>query len=325
MALGKVVKVLNEALGHFDVALVRRSRLPSTWWIHDALASQPKFQLPDGAEQYLRRDNPQLLDYIRRYRGHPATKHSAWNDSATAKDIDLCYFRADNMYIWQTRGLGQDPMLPYAVTTAYVHQNDKMNLLGRLREDNSFGAVTFPIHLEADVNCVVSRDLLDSILEINFLERYLHISEQESFKILDIGAGYGRLAHRLAETFSNIDVFCADAVPESTFLCEYYLQFRGAQSRAKTIPLDRVEAAIDENSIDLVTNIQSFPECPMESISWWLELIGRHRISYFMLVVQNQPSGEPRLLSRERDDTRKDFRPLIEQQGFELEPISKLL
>ena len=319
MILGKISKMLNNALKELDIAIVRRSQLASTWWTYDDRSAKAvKCALPSGAAEYLRHDNPRLLEYRRRYLGHPATRHSAWNEASIRAGIDLSHFRDDNMYIWQTRGLGLHPSLPFAVATDYIQQNDSLDLFSRLREDGLFGAITFPNVLAPHPGCVVSRDLLDSILEINFLERHLHLSDQRSITILDIGAGYGRLAHRLVGAFPNVNVLCTDAVAESTFVCEYYLKYRGVESRSRAIPLDMIEATLAQQPVQLVTNIQSFPECPIESIRWWLGLIARHQIPYFMLAVQNQANGESRLLSRERDDTRVDFLPLIEDQGFEL-------
>ena len=52
--------------------------------------------------------------------------------------------------------------------------------------------------------------------------------------MLDIGAGYGRLAHRMSAAFPQLeDYCCVDAVPESTFLSEYYLRHRGCTPPAR--------------------------------------------------------------------------------------------
>ncbi len=230
--------------------------------------------------------------------------------------MNLQYFRGDNQYIWQSRRVKRDPLISYAVSTYYVKRIDALGLLNRLDEDGLFGAITYNIDHER----TVSRDLLDSILEISFLQRQLNLSEMPSVRVLDIGAGYGRLAYRPAKALPNLEiVFCADAVSESTFLCEYYLRYRGVTDKAEAIPLDRIDEVLATNRIDIVTNIHSFPECPMESISWCLDLIWRYKIKYFMLVVEKGV-----LLSTEADGTRRDFRPLLEMRGFELvakEPI----
>jgi hypothetical protein len=271
---------------------------------------------PAGAAEYLRSDNPRLIELKKRYKGHPAIQHSVWTDMYLHRELNLSSFRADNAYIWQTRRVGTDPAVQYLLTTYYAKEIDKLGLLNRLEEDGQFGAVTFNFNDQF----TVSRDLLDSILEINFLERQLRISQMPSLTLLDIGAGYGRLAHRLACALPNLKTaFCTDAVAESSFLCDYYLNFRGVADRAKAIAIDEVEATLSQNSVDIVTNIESFAECPVASITWWLDLIQKYRAKYLMIIVEGTA-----LLSLEPDGSRIDFQPLIEARGFELmtvEPI----
>ncbi len=313
MLLSHLSQFLNKALKPLDIALIRRSRLAERFQEFGDQAPNEDIRerpLPAGAAEYLRRDHPQLLDYQMRYAGHPATQHSLWQPEQLAKDLTLTRFRADNAYIWQTREVEYDVVASHAFTTHYVEKIDTMGLLSHLNEDGLFGVATF----EMDHGKIVSRDLLDSILEINFLERHLKISQQSSFSVLDIGAGYGRLAYRLAKTLPNLRIaLCTDAVPESTFLCQYYTGFRGVSDKVKTVPLDRIEAMLNANPIDLVTNIHSFQECTIASISWWLKVLSTHRIKHFMLAHYRSE-----LLSTEGDGTAQDFRPLIERLGFEL-------
>lgn len=273
-------------------------------------------RLPVGAKEYLCYDHPLIVEYSTRYEGHPAARHSVWNRGLLKKDLNLARFREDNAYIWQTRDVGYDLLVSYAFTTYYVKQIDSLDLLEKVDEDGLFGAVT----IEMDHGKIVSRDLLDSTLEINFLERHLKLSRMPSINLLDIGAGYGRLAYRLAQSLPNLRlVLCTDAVPESTFLCQYYLEYRMVSDKAKTIPLDTIEKVLEKGQIDIVTNIHSFQECSLESISWWIDLISRCGIKYFMLAHYRDE-----LLSSEEDGAKADFRPLIEMRGFELvakEPV----
>src|ERR1035438_6593542 len=121
-----------------------------------------------------------------------------------------------------------------------------------------FGAYVFRFNGK-----VVSRDLIDSVLEINFLQENFG---PRKLAVLDIGAGYGRLGHRLSEVMPSADpVFCTDGVAESTFICDFYLRYRKARARA--IPVDEVESLVKDGGIDLATNIHSFSECTAQSIS----------------------------------------------------------
>ena len=81
---------------------------------------------------------------------------------------------------------------------------------------------------------LVTRDLPDSVAELNFLERHLAISQRTAVVVLDIGAGYGRLAYRSVVALPLIERYlCTDAVPVSTFNCEHYLRYRGVDAGAK--------------------------------------------------------------------------------------------
>jgi hypothetical protein len=59
----------------------------------------------------------------------------------------------------------------YALSTYYIKSMDRLRLLETLTEDELFGNFVFEIDHK-----IVSRDLLDSILEIYFLEKCLGIA-----------------------------------------------------------------------------------------------------------------------------------------------------
>lgn len=318
MDLSRTARKLNRILRPLDIAVVGRGSFEERckgptekykgWF--------SKGQVPGSALEHLRYDNPRLLECKKRYEGHPATRHSVWKPERLHVDLNLASFREDNAFMWQSRQAGGDLLVAYVLATCYAKEIDALGLLDKLDEDGLFGALTFTMgHGKS-----VSRDLLDSVFEINFLERHIKLSQMPSISVLDIGAGYGRLAYRLVKSLPNLKrVLCTDAVPESSFLCQYYLGYRNVSDRAETIPLDRVERTLPNNPIDIVTNIHSFQECTMKSISWWLDVILRCEAKYFMLAHYRDE-----LLSREMDKTQTDFRPLMELHGFELiakEPV----
>jgi hypothetical protein len=139
--------------------------------------------------------------------------------------------------------------------------------------------------------------------------------------VLDIGAGYGRLAHRTAEGFSNLrDYCCVDAIPESTFVSEYYLRHRGCAPPARVVRLDELDRELRPGAFDLAVNIHAFSECTLAAIEWWVSLLRRLEVPR-LLVVPNEPE---RLLSLEPDGRRRDFAPLLERAGYRLlrrEPV----
>ena len=295
-------RILNCLLGKLGFQIVRKESV-----FRKETTRQGPF--PEGANKYLREDNPRLLELRHSYEllNHPALERSLWTQKKISTDLNLLYFRSDNMYVWQHRDNNQE--INYAISLNYIKSIDKLNLLEILKEDGFFGASTFIID-----NKVVSRDLLDSMNEIYFLERNLNISGWSSLNILDIGAGYGRLAHRMSCALSNLKgIYCVDAIPESTFLCEYYLVFRKAK-HAHAVPLYEIENIMAENQIDIAINVCSFSEIPHSSIKWWIELLQKHKVNYLMIV----PDGGLPLVSHQKDGTKLDFEKVIYQAGYKL-------
>lgn len=269
-------------------------------------------EIPLAARDALRWDNPQLVELERRYAGHPAAAHTQWNKNQLRSSVDLTHFRGENHYVYQVRYAPGEAV--YFMTAAYAEQFDKLGMFGKLKEDGLFGAYTVHYHN----NYIISRDLLDSINQANMIARVL--GRTSGWRVLDIGAGYGRLAHRLAECLTDVHTTCTDAVPLSSFLSDFYLSFRGVSQHAATVPLDNVDERITGRSFDIVTNIHSFPECRMSAISWWLDGIDRVDVSK-MLIVPNRADA---FLSTEPDGSHLDFKHLFAEHGWmhvQSEPI----
>ncbi|MBI3562317.1 MAG: putative sugar O-methyltransferase [Gammaproteobacteria bacterium] len=264
---------------------------------------------PEGAASYLRRDHPWLMSLQERYTVFTSSIMAPleWTDDQLTHD-DIKYFRGDNAYVWQLRGQNMSA-INYALTTYYVKSIDK-RLLEKLVEDGLFGVFTFSID-----DKIVSRDLLDSIIEINFLEKHLNLSSWNNPNILDIGAGYGRLAHRMISALPNINTYlCTDAVAYSTFISEYYLRFRNIDKKARVIPLDEIETVLQNHAIDIAVNIHSFSECRIPSIEWWVSLLAKNRVRYLMIVPNAGNHGGKLLLTNDGHDIQK----VVEGHGYKL-------
>jgi putative sugar O-methyltransferase len=263
--------------------------------------------LPEGACEYLRKDNPRIQELQRRYENHPASNHSLWSPHYLANELRLDEFRADNVYVHQGRAASD---ASYRLTAHYAQSVDKLGLLNTLGDDDLFG--NHLVSFNGDL--LVGRDLLDAVLEINFLNDNLGLAALDGSVILDIGAGYGRLAHRLVQALPKLEtVLCTDAIPESTFLSEFYVKFRGCQSKVRVIPLDDIETTLENQPVNLAINIHSFGECTLSSIKWWLDLVSANRIKYLFIV----PNGEA-LRSWEPDDTGIDYLPSLLDRGYKM-------
>jgi len=263
--------------------------------------------LPAGAEAELDPNNPRLLELRRRYDqfGQSVTIPLVWREDLVRPD-DLKFFRGDNAYVWQVRGRDMNP-LSYALTAYYLQSIDRLRLMTSLEEDDAFGIFTFQVGGK-----LVSRDLLDSVNELNFLHRELAIGDWPRLNVLDIGAGYGRLAHRTMQGLGNIGSYlCTDAVATSTFLSEYYLRFRGGDPRARVVPLDEIERQLSESPVDLAVNIHSFSECGASAIAWWLALLARRSVRYLFVVPNAVESGRGLI-----NHAGEDFGAVIEAHGY---------
>ncbi len=222
-----------------------------------------------------------------------SNKSSFWD--AHQHTITLENFRDEPCY------LGNQIGFPYRKVVEFI-RTLKKPWLDLLKEDDAFKC---PIDNIDGV--VVSRDLLDSILEIEFLER-CGFSLNE-IQILDIGAGYGRLAHRLLTVYPNAFVYCTDKIQISQEVCRKYLQFREI-SRAEVV------APADLSKIEnptLAINIHSWPECTHAEIIEWLDWLANHNVPHIFVIPH--PFNSPPFACLEDN---KSFRPDIEAHGYQI-------
>lgn len=300
----------------------RLQRLESEHRLAQKGGYDPGTPLPVGAEAYLRPDNPRLLELQQRYGTFesPVGTHTQWLPALSSGLEDLRYFRGDNAYVWQFRNVREHARLKYYLYARSIRDLDQRGLLGNtLTEDGLFGCFTF--HYENMPT--VSRDLLDSISELDFLDRHWDLFNRSGVQILDIGAGYGRLAHRMLTAAPGVERYwCIDAIPRSTFLCEYYLAQRHLLNvpgaRAEVVPLDRMDS-VPAGRIDLAVNIHSFSEMSHAAVEGWLQWLAQLQVPW-LLVVPNHDE----VRSKEADGSRRDCSEILERAGFRLavtEPV----
>lgn len=274
----------------------------------------PSFQgsvpLPEGAREYLRAHNPRLRSLTRAYDelDIAATAHSQWQPGFLSKNLTMQWFRGDNAYVWQVRLLGAGARTLMYLTLLDVESRDQLGLLSKLGEDGAFGAYVF----QYGDRSLVSRDLLDSVNEINYLERRIGLRSIKSLRVLDIGAGYGRLAERMSTALPNLAGYdCIDAIAVSTFLCEYYLRYRQVDETVRVVPLHEYQTLRDHYHLAL--NIHSFSECSLAAIRWWLGQLAERSVEW-LLIVPNRPTDQ--LLSTESDGSHLNYLPDVLDAGY---------
>jgi 2-polyprenyl-3-methyl-5-hydroxy-6-metoxy-1,4-benzoquinol methylase len=216
------------------------------------------------------------------------------------KNFDVARFRADSIYVWQTR---QFQEINYYLTYLYILEIDKLGLLGRLQESGDYGVETFSFE-----NGKVSRDLMDSVIEIHYLNDVLSLSNQQDLQILDIGAGYGRFAHRILESFPESNVTCIDAIPLSTCISRIYLGSFIQSKRATVHDLESLNE-VKPKKFNLAVNIHSFSEMSLKSVKFWINFLVKNEVEFLFVV----PNGPELALN---DGT--NFGLLLQQAGFEI-------
>ncbi len=257
--------------------------------------------LDPETSEYLRQDNPNLVDLRGRYDRMKTPGHSCW--SVWEPRVNLRLFRAEQTYLSQAYLTGS--LDRYRLTTAYVEVLDEGRWLRSLPEDSKFGVKLWRV----GEGLVVSRDLLDSIVELHWLKEALGWNVNDSMDILDIGAGYGRFAHRFVRAFPNGAVTCVDAIATSTFLCDFYLRYRGCE-RANVVAIDHLDK-LRPGHFSLATNIHSWSESTLAWVRFWLDVVTDLGVPY-LFVVPNFPD----LRTRELDGSFGDFGPELERRGY---------
>ena len=250
-------------------------------------------------------NNPDYTEIYDRY-FKVKSDHSFWID--WFDDSDFKNFKGENVFVTQLAGL-RSIKKAYENTVSYAIKIDELGLMGIFDEDRKFGVESVKIGKES-----FSRDRVDSVIEINYFSRLMGITSESELRLVDIGAGYGRLASRVLQAFPNAYVFCGDVVPQATFLCNFYLKFKGFNSfKFKCGSYDELTL---EGTFDIAVNIHSFSEAPLDSIKKWLDIVSS-KTKYIFIV----PSGDE-LASMEYDGSRLCYMDYLKYLGYQLVNIT---
>lgn len=248
----------------------------------------------------------ELNEIYQRLNLHPK-ELGVWTAKHTRK-LDLANFRSDNVYVWQKRNITIEN---YLVSYLLTKIADKEDLFTQLNENGSYGVDFFEFSSRK-----ISRDLLDSVLEINFMIDMVGRDSLAKFSVLDIGAGYGRLARNLAMVFPEMKIGCIDAIPLSTAISEYYLGEEIERGQIKVYNLAQLDE-LANCSFDLAVNIHSFSEMSLSSVEDWIGFLKKAKVPR-VFVVPN-----PKELSL---NSGEDFREIFERFGYRVSIVrSKFL
>lgn len=313
-ATASLQRLARERLRRAGVDITRVSPVRYLSWAMDTAPSEPP--------------SPERLQGLRdRYReADPAVIARSYWDEQFVADRALVLddrFRDESLYVWQyIRGESsarlREAEYRYFAYLTYLEGRDHRGLLPQLVEDGAFGAPIFDFPGRPPV----SRDLLDSVNELLYLDRKLDIVDRSELRVLDIGAGYGRLAHRMAQLVPGLaDYACVDAIPESTYACERYLRHRGVAPPCRVIELPDFPEQVGAGGFDLAVNIHSFSEMPAAAIEYWVTHIAEAGIPN-LLVIPNAPTT---VESVEADGRRIDMAPALAEAGYQLVDVEPII
>lgn len=211
-------------------------------------------------------------------------KPTVWNPSKSYINKSFTNdFRGHNAYVWQTN-------INFEKLYNMTKKNDIFSLLDKTKESGSNGCKTFKID-----NTIVSRDLLDSVIEITYLKTKL--PDIENMNIIEIGGGYGRLCKRFLDCYPNSNYYVTDGIPQSTYFSKKYLKEKGNH----VINLFDIENKLSKMQFDIAINIHSFPECNIGDIEWWIKLIHDKKIRYIFFVPNNPQSTDTFLPTNKKE------------------------
>lgn len=192
----------------------------------------------------------------------------------------------------------------YRLQHLHALAEDRLGLLHGMVEDGAYGALRFTVG-----GRIVSRDMLDSAMELNFVARHVGLQRGDAFTWADIGAGWGRLVHRCLEGFPAARGMALDAVPYSSWTAEHYLRHRGVLGRA-----DVGGRALLVGARPLVaSNVHSWSEAPIASIRAWLDALAGAGTPWLFFVPHDRTA-----VSLEGDGPGQPILPEITARGWTL-------
>jgi SAM-dependent methyltransferase len=199
--------------------------------------------------------NPRLSQIEAIAAGSPLSDVAMWRDWALHVRRHLQNFAGEGYYLMQ-----EQPQADYDRVAQYIVDHHCPRDMSLATWDCRHGAIA----VDTRALGPATRAFLDGVVEADYLNRHLPggLGRQ---RIIDIGAGYGRLAGIMTRLYPNLIYQCIDAVPISTFLCEFYLKELGSPARVLT--LDQPFQA------DIAINVHSWNECSLSQITRWIELL----------------------------------------------------
>ncbi len=169
----------------------------------------------------------------------------------------------------------------------YVTNRDQLGIFASASEPLAGN----PLSIQINGNWI-SQDICNSVIETNSIVS--GTGNPDGFKVVELGAGYGRIASLWLSSFENVSFTIID-IPPALFLSQWYLKQVFPQlavfeyrefasydevkndfenSRIRFLLPQQIELLPDK-TFDLFLNISSLHEMTMEQIDYWFACIDR--------------------------------------------------
>lgn len=228
----------------------------------------------------------------------PSEVHSLWDPEFVAAGVSEANFRAHGPYLWQS-GVTVESLREAMAAMA----SSAREVIPLMEEDGAFGAVVHEIDGQQ-----VSRDVLDSAMELTHFQA---MTNTPAPAVLDIGSGYGRLAHRASEIWPESTWLCADGVHKSNEICRYYLSDYRKTENHRIVEATQLPS-MQLGQIDLAVAVHSLPEMPARWATWWLDVL-RQVSCPVLVVITDMDKG---LSTWESDWSKRDLLKMIREYGY---------
>jgi len=171
----------------------------------------------------------------------------------------------------------------------FTSKKDRLMLLKQLQEPE----LGNPVVIEYKGR-KVAQDICNSVMEVNTIMEFTNHNPQERMKVLELGAGHGRVANVLLHAVANVQVVIVD-IPPALYVSQWYLSnlfpkhrvfkfmdfsnYREVQHEFEESSIAFLSPAqveyLPDQMFDLFINISSLHEMTYAQIEMWFGHIDR--------------------------------------------------
>ncbi len=213
----------------------------------------------------------------------------------------------------------------------YTLKNDHLKILNQLQES----LLGNPIAIEYKGH-KVTQDICNSVIEINTIMEFINYNPEKKLRVMELGAGYGRVGSVLLHAVPNIQIVIVDIAP-ALYVSQWYLtnlfpKYKVFKFRDFSDYND-VQQEFEESSIafllpaqieympdqmfDLFINISSLHEMTPTQIEMWYGQIDRVCKGWFYTkqYIKNINNFDGVVIRREDYPVRPNWQELLNRRS----------